>query len=223
MVVATFAEAGLGAALVLLPASPLLLAVHFGSSLVLLTSVGLAAAVVNELGRWDGLRDMQPPGGVRGLAFGLAAFTYVVGYLGAYMRQQGMELACNQWPTCQGGSFFPGGIVGAGIGFTHRLAALVLIAGVGGLFALARRTRAERPDLYRGSAWALAFVLAQALVGALVVFSRVAEYSQMLHAGLVALLFCTLSYICLHTLPRPAAARGIAPQPQPAGAAAPAR
>jgi cytochrome c oxidase assembly protein subunit 15 len=221
--VALFAEAGLGAALVLLPSSPLLLAVHFGSSLVLLTSTVLTAVVVNELGRGDTLRDLQLPSKVRGLAFGLLGFTYVVGYLGAYMRQQGVELACNQWPVCQGGSFFPGSVGGAGIGFTHRLSALVLIAGVGWLFALTRRTRAERPDLYRGSAWALAFVLAQALVGALVVFSRVAEYSQLLHAGLVALLFCALSYICLHTLPRPTAARGITPEPQSAGAAATAR
>ncbi len=223
MVVALFAEAGLGAALVLLPASPLLLGVHFGASLMLLTSVALCALSVNELGGWDRLRDARAPTGIRALAFGLAGFTYVVGYLGAYMRQQGMELACNQWPVCQNGSFLPGAVGGAGIGFTHRLAALVLTAGTAWLFVLARRTRSERPDLYRASAWALGFVLAQALVGALVVFSRVAEYSQMLHAGLVTLLFVALSYICLHTLPRPSAARESVTRAPIAGTAAPAR
>jgi cytochrome c oxidase assembly protein subunit 15 len=220
MVVALFAEAGLGAALVLLPASPLLLAVHFGSSLILLASVLLTAAIVFELGGWDQLRDRPVPPGFRALTFGLALFTYVVGYLGAYMRLRGMELACNQWPVCQSGSFGPGNIAGAALGVAHRLAALVLTAGILWLFLWARRWRAERPDLYRASLFALAVVLAQALVGALVVFSRVAEYSQMLHAGLVALLFCTLGYICLHTLPRPLSARGIATRTRAAGAAA---
>jgi cytochrome c oxidase assembly protein subunit 15 len=101
------------------------------------------------------------------------------------------------------------------LGFAHRLAAFVLLLGTLGLFLWSRRTRAVRPDLYRGSLWALVLVLAQALVGALVVFSRVAEYSQMLHAGLVALLFATLCYQGLHTLPRPASARQVAPQKTP--------
>jgi cytochrome c oxidase assembly protein subunit 15 len=223
MVVALFAEAGLGAALVLLPPSPVLLAVHFASSLVLVTSVLLTALLIRELNGWDRLRDLGAPVGYRALAFGLAGFTAVVGYLGAYMRQQGVELACNQWPVCQNGSFLPGGIAGASIGFTHRLAALALMGGTAGLFYWARRIRDERPDLYRGTAWALGFVLAQAVAGAVVVFSRVAEYSQMLHAGLVALLFCTLSYVCLHTLPRPAAASEIVAPPQQTGAPATAR
>jgi hypothetical protein len=35
----------------------------------------------------------------------------------------------------------------------------------------------------------------------------VARYSQLLHAGLVALLFGALVYVCLQTLPRPVSAR----------------
>jgi cytochrome c oxidase assembly protein subunit 15 len=211
MVLALFAEAGLGAALVLLPSSGLLLAIHFGASLILVSSVFLTAVIVNELGGWDALRDRALPAeGYRWLVYGLMAFTYVVGYLGAFARATNQAPGCGDWPLCAG-SVFPGFYGGVAINFAHRLAAFVLMLGTLGLFLWSRQTRAVRPDLYRGSLWSLVLVLAQALVGALVVFSRVAEYSQMLHAGLVALLFATLCYLGLHTLPRPASARTPAP------------
>ncbi|MFI5272277.1 MAG: heme A synthase [Ktedonobacterales bacterium] len=207
MVIALFAEAGLGAALVLARESAVLLALHFGASLLLFTSILLTAVIVNELGHWDTLRDRPLPGGFRWLTFGLVAFTYVVGYLGAFTRLVGVELACGQWPLCNAGQPIPGMIGAAGTNFRHRFAALLLIGGTVWLFAWARRMRRARPDLYRGACWALGLVLAQAVAGAIVVFTRVAEVSQMLHAGLVALLFGALCYIALHTLPRPAAAR----------------
>ncbi len=128
MVVALFAEAGLGAALVLLPASPVLLAIHFGASLVLFGSVLLTAIIVNELGGWDRLRDHVVAPGFRILVFALALYTYVVGYLGAYMRLRGAELSCRGWPACNG-QIIPTFSGYVGIAFTHRVAAFVLLAG----------------------------------------------------------------------------------------------
>ncbi|HEU5348962.1 MAG TPA: COX15/CtaA family protein, partial [Ktedonobacterales bacterium] len=206
MVLALFAEAGLGAALVLLPQSPMLLAIHFGSSLILFGSVLLTALIVLELGGWDRLRDLAVAPGFRVLAFMLALYTYVVGYLGAYMRLSGAELGCRGWPACNG-QVFPGFIGFAGIAFTHRVAAFVLLVGAIRLFAWARALRADRPDLYRGSFWALAVVIAQVFAGGLVALTEVARYSQLIHAGLVALLFGALIYVCLQTLPRPSSAR----------------
>jgi heme A synthase len=50
-------------------------------------------------------------------------------------------------------------------------------------------------------------VIAQVFAGGLVALTQVARYSQLIHAGLVALLFGALIYVCLQTLPRPLAAR----------------
>jgi cytochrome c oxidase assembly protein subunit 15 len=211
MVVALFAEAGLGAALVLLPSSAVLLAIHFGASLLLVSSVFLTAVIVNELDGWDALRDRALPNGYRWLVYGLMAYTYVVGYLGAYTRVTHQAPGCGDWPLCNG-AVVPPFVGGLGIAFGHRAAAFVLMLGTLVLFLWSRRVRTSRPDLYRGSLWALGFVLAQALVGALVVRSDVAGYSQMLHAGGVALLFAAFCYLALHTLPRPADARRPAPQ-----------
>jgi heme a synthase len=209
MVVALFGEALLGALLVLAKTSAFVLALHFGSSLILFSSVLLTALIVRGLDGADGadrLRDQGAPAGLRWLAFALAGYTYVVGYLGAYLRFRGVELACGDWPLCNG-SAFPGFAGAMGLVFTHRLAALLLLVGTGALFVWARRLRGQRPDLVRGAAWALGLVLAQAVVGALVVFSQLSLFSKLAHAGLLALLFGALAYVCLQTLPRPAAAR----------------
>jgi heme a synthase len=212
MLPATAIEAGLGAALVLEPQSALLLAVHFASSLLLVTSILLATLIILQLDSWDRLRDRPVPGGFRILTFALLLYTYVVGYLGAYMRLRGVELGCSTWPLCNG-RVIPGFSGAAGIAFDHRFAAFFLILGTVALWIWARRIRAMRPDLYRGSILALLAVLAQALAGALVVFTKVAEASQMLHAGVVSLIFVSLCYVALQTLPRPAAVRTLVAKP----------
>ncbi|MGO8951606.1 MAG: COX15/CtaA family protein [Ktedonobacterales bacterium] len=212
MVPALAMEAGLGAALVLLPQSALLLALHFGSSTILVISILLATLIILELDGWDRLRDRPVPTGFRVLTFTLVLYTYVVGYLGAYMRLRGVELGCSTWPLCNG-QVFPGFTGAAGIAFSHRFAAVFLIAGSLALFFWARRIRLMRPDLYRGSVVVLVAVAAQALAGALVVFTRVAEASQMLHAGLVSLIFSALCYVALQTLPRPVGVRSLVAKP----------
>jgi cytochrome c oxidase assembly protein subunit 15 len=212
MLPATAIEAGLGAALVLEPQSALLLAVHFASSLILVTSILLATLIIVELDSWDRLRDRPVPGGFRILTFALLLYTYVVGYLGAYMRLRGVELGCSSWPLCNG-KVIPGFSGAAGIAFDHRFAALFLILGTLALLLWARRIRAMRPDLYRGSIIAFLAVLAQALAGALVVVTKVAEASQMLHAGIVSLIFVSLCYVALQTLPRPTAVRTLVAKP----------
>ena len=150
MIPALLAEAGLGAALVLEPQSPLLLAVHFASSLVLVTSIVLATLIILELGSWDRLRDRPVPAGFRILTLVLLLYTYVVGYLGAYIRLRGDELGCRSWPLCNG-KVIPGFTGPAGIVFSHWFAALFLLAGTLALVLWARSIRAMRPDLYRGS------------------------------------------------------------------------
>lgn len=210
MVVALFAEAILGALIVQYPNSPLLIGVHFGSSLALFASILLTAAIVNQMDGWDTLRDRPAARGLRRLAVSLTGFTYVVGYLGAYLRLSGNELLCNQWPVCRGGLLAPTEPQGVVYVLLHRYSALILTAGVVALFWWTRQLRGARPDLYRGAQWALGLVLAQAVVGAAIVFTRLSLLSTLAHAALVTLLFATLCYVSLHTFPRPAA-RGSAP------------
>jgi heme a synthase len=206
MVIFLLAQAGLGALAVMYPESPEVLALHFGVSLISFASILLTALFVYELGRWDRLRDRAIPRGFRRLVFAVTAFSYVVVYLGAYVQHRGVQLACPDWPLCSG-RLIPPATGGQDIVFVHRLAALVLTAGIVWMLAWARRMRRARPDLYWGSVASLVLVLAQALEGAYVVSSRLDLFSTLAHGALVSLLFGSLCYLCLHVLPRPEAVR----------------
>jgi cytochrome c oxidase assembly protein subunit 15 len=206
MVIFLLAQAALGALAVLYPTAPEVLALHFGVSLISFASILLTALFIHELGRWDRLRDRPIPRGFRRLTFAVLAYTYVVVYLGAYVRHTNSQLACTDWPLCNG-KLFPGFIGGMGIMFTHRLAALFLTGGIVWLFLWARRMRGPRPDLYWGALAALVCVILQALEGAFIIFSRMDIFSTLAHGAIVALLFGSLCYLGLHVLPRPYAAR----------------
>ena len=206
MVIFLLAQAGLGALAVMYPESPEVLALHFGVSLISFASILLTTLLILEFGRWDRLRDRAIPLSFRRLVLGMAAYCYVVVYLGAYVQHRGVQLACLDWPLCNG-QVFPGLSGGQGIVFIHRFAALVLSGGVLWMFLWARRMRRARPDLYWGSAAALVLVFIQALEGAYIVFSRLDLFSTLAHAAFVSLLFGSLCYLCLHVLPRPEAVR----------------
>ncbi|HLY31792.1 MAG TPA: COX15/CtaA family protein [Ktedonobacterales bacterium] len=206
MILFLLAQAMLGALAVMYPESPEVLALHFGVSLLSFVTIVLPAIFVFDENGWDTLRDRLVTPGFRWLTWGLTAFTYIVVYLGAYVRHTGSELGCIDWPLCNG-QVFPGFSGPAGAVFIHRLGALILTAGVVWLFSWAWRLRAARPDLYWASLAALVFVLAQALDGAFVVYSRLDIFSTLSHSAFVALLFGALSYMTLHVLPRPQAAR----------------
>lgn len=202
MVLFLLAQAALGAAVVLFREPPELLAIHFGVSLTAFASTLLTAIFLYDMNAWDRLRDRVVPNGLRALIFGNAIFMYVVVYLGAYMDHKGLSLACRDWPmTC--GSVFPGFAAGEGIVFAHRFGAAVLTVGIVAMVLWARQYKQSRPDLYRGSHFALGFVLLQALVGATVVFSQTNTLSELAHGGTAALLFGSLCYLALHALPRP--------------------
>jgi cytochrome c oxidase assembly protein subunit 15 len=205
-------QAGLGAGAVLWPQSPLMLATHFGVSLVAFAATFLSAAFVFERTSptTDAVRD-HPSAALKRGAIGVSVYILGVVYLGAYVRHTDATLACLDWPLCNG-SVFPGFAGPVGVVFSHRLGAAVAIIGVAGLLAWTRRA-GDRPDLQRAGLVALVLIVLQAASGAAVVWTRVNLFSALAHSGLMALLFGSLAYLCLHALPRPAPVRESAAQP----------
>jgi len=205
MIVFLLAQAALGALAVIYPESPEVLALHFGVSLLSFVTLLLPTLFIFDENGWDKLRDRVASNGFRWLTWGLLIFTYVVVYLGAYVRHTGNELGCLDWPLCNG-KVLPTTHTET-IVFIHRVGAGLLTIGVVWLFIWATRLRAARPDLFWGALLALVFVLAQALDGAFVVYSRLDIFSTLSHSAFVALLFGALSYMSLHVVRRPRAVR----------------
>ena len=212
-------QSGLGAAAVLWPQHPAVMALHFGISLTAFASTLLAAVFIRDLHGAEVVRDRPLPPRFRAFAFGTLGYTYVLVYIGAYVRRANANLACGGWPLCNG-EVFPGFSGPVGIAFAHRLAALV-----GGLLLVALvvwafRFRAIRPDIFRGSVAALVLIVAQSLSGAFVVWSELNVFTTISHGGIATLLFGSLSYVCYQAIPRPAGAE--APVTAEAGSSRPA-
>lgn len=206
MITFLFLQAGLGAAAVMWPQSDEVKALHFGISLIAFASTVLVAALMYDIDGWDTLRDRPIPQRLKWIVWGLLGYTYIVVYLGAYVRHTNSMLACGDWPLCNG-SVFPGFSGPVGIAFGHRVSAAVLIVGMMALLYWTRGLRQTRPDLFWGSIVAVGFVVAQAIGGGIVVLTQVDMLATMSHSVIVSLFFGTMAWLSVHVLPRPESAR----------------
>lgn len=205
MVLFLFLQAGLGAWAVMYPQLAAALALHFGVSLVAFASVVLTTAVLFEAEGRDVVRDKPLPAHFRTAVWALTGYSYVVVYLGAYVRHSKASLACSGWPLCNN-SLVPVFSSSVAVAFMHRVAAFVLALAILGLVVWTHRMQWQRPDLYFAGVLALALVILQSLAGAAVVFTRLDLFSTLAHAAMVGLMFGCLSYLCMHVLPRPTVA-----------------
>jgi heme a synthase len=119
----------------------------------------------------------------------LAAWTTVVSLgvvaLGGLVRATDSGLACPTWPGCfSAGDFVPAADVGVWLEHTHRLLAggLGLLVASLGVWALARYR--DRPDIVWPAVGAGVAVIAQALLGAVVVLQLLRAELVTAHLGL---------------------------------------
>jgi len=140
------------------------------------------------------------------LAWAAAACTYLLIVLGAVVRITGSGLGCGEhWPRCHGRWFPPLDDVGTLIEWNHRLVAALVTVLVVGVAALAwwesrdrgwgmrdgaERLTAQPPS--RLTHVALALLITQILLGAVVVKLALPPWTVVLHLGTAMLLLATL-------------------------------
>jgi cytochrome c oxidase assembly protein subunit 15 len=180
------------------------MAMHFGISMTCFAAVFLLTRLLYERpGEVHPLTlraQTHPlPNFFRWGAWGMLAGSVVVAYIGAYLRHSGNELACYQWPRCDG-QLVPDLSSPAGISFAHRVAALALMALVFALAYTAYRMRADYPSLFAVLGAAAGIIVLQALAGGAVVLSELDLWTTLAHAALMAWLFVFITDACRQVL-----------------------
>jgi cytochrome c oxidase assembly protein subunit 15 len=183
-------QAGLGAGAVLWPQSPLMLATHFGVSLLAFAATFLSAVFVFERTAAVQAVPRQPSVGLRRWSIAVTGYLLFVVYLGAYVRHAGVSLACVDWPLCNG-QVVPNLDGPTAVVFAHRLAAIGAILLLVWLARLGMRERLAQSAALA----AVALAVLQAVSGALVVWTRLGLFSTLAHAAIMALLFACLAAV----------------------------
>lgn len=134
---------------------------------------------------------------------------------GAAVRLTGSGLGCADWPTCSTGHLTPPLQFHALVEFGNRLVTVVVTVVVGVTFLAAWRRRPFRRDLTWLSAGLIGGVLAQAVLGGIVVYSKLNPYLVQVHFA-ASMLLVADAVVLLHRCSRqygPGSGRLVVPQP----------
>lgn len=197
-------QSGLGAWVVLAPQPKWVLAAHFGISSASFASVVLGAILLYQLHGRGTRRERPVSDRLRYWAWGSLAYVYAVVYSGAYVRHTNANVACTDWPLCNG-QLFPGFSGSVGIQFTHRLFALGALIALIVLARYAFREREARPDVYKASVASVVLVTLQVLNGGVIILTELSLSMVMVHSALITLLFGVLAYVAMQVMREPTA------------------
>ncbi|SMO41192.1 COX15/CtaA family protein [Melghirimyces algeriensis] len=194
----------IGAAAVVWGQSDAVLALHFGFSLLSFSSVVLLLILLLQMDEKQRGRPNQGDTAVtpkmKAAIWGLAVYTYIVVYTGAYVRHTGSSLGCTDWPLC-GGQWIPDMTSQVGIQLTHRLfAGLLLFFTIWLLWAI-KKHHPNRKDLIRGAWWSVVLILLQVVTGGAIVLTKLELMIALIHAALVSAYFSALCYLCMQVGP----------------------
>jgi cytochrome c oxidase assembly protein subunit 15 len=132
---------------------------------------------------------------VRRLALVSTVATLVLVTIGGLVRATKSGLGCGtDWPHCSGALVPALESRAVVLEFSHRLAAAAVVVALGALATLAWRQRHRSRPVFVGAVVALGLVLAQALLGALVVVLELEAVSVALHLAAAMALLAILVY-----------------------------
>jgi protoheme IX farnesyltransferase len=131
------------------------------------------------------------------LAVATTTATFLLIAVGGLVRATDSGLGCPDWPRCFG-RLTPPPSLHAWIEHSHRLVAAAVIVLVGLTAVAAWRTRQPRTVRWATIA-AVAMVLAQALLGAIVVWARLEAESVTLHLATALALVALLEYVAFRS------------------------
>lgn len=198
----TVVQAILGAMAVVWEQSSAVMALHFGFSLLAFTFTLLLVLRVwrhTEETLSKNIKGKVQPY-YRNLVWFVTIYTYVVVYIGAYVRHTDSSGGCSGWPLCNG-EVIPELLGSTGIAFIHRVAAMLVFLLILWIAILGKRQYSKIPEIGTMSMFALILTILQVLSGAWVTMVLSSEtmyiWAGLIHTMIIAALFAVLSYMCI--------------------------
>ena len=142
---------------------------------------------LRELSREEPAGRPAPTAGERAVITATAALLVLQIAIGGLVSSTFAGLACPEWPTCNGGQWFPSWAGSVGLHLIHRTNGYLVLGMLAASFAVARRT----PGLRGLTAAAAAIGLVQVLVGISNVVLALPVEVTGLHSFLAAVLLLT--------------------------------
>jgi heme a synthase len=195
-------QAVLGGLAVIWPESSFVLALHFGISLISFVTVLLLTFILYEQSKWKHTFSPSLTNGFRTNILLLFIYLYVVIYSGAFVRHTDSSLGCLDFPLCNG-KLIPNLYSRAGVQFSHRFLAGVLVIWLVLTFIHVARHYKNLRLFYWGSFWSIIIILCQAISGILVIYTRMRLNLLLLHSFFVTLLFGVLSILFMVAFRKP--------------------
>ncbi len=141
--------------------------------------------------------------------------TALIVVTGGAVRLTGSGLGCSDWPSCSAGHLTPALQFHGLVEFGNRLVTVVLVIAVGAAFLGSAFRSPRRRDLMWLSGGLVAGVLAQAVLGGIVVYTKLNPYVVMVHFFATMLLLVD-AVVLVHRCTRdytPGSARLLVPRP----------
>jgi protoheme IX farnesyltransferase len=184
-------QAGLGAVVVATDLDPWWVTAHFVTALLLIADVTYVAAVAVTTDEDERVTRAEGAGSFAHLTVATAGVVGLLLLVGTYVRASGAQLVFTDWPLMDG-RLVPALGGPATAMFLHRVLAAVAMLFVLWTAIRARTDDERRPFLIRLSTIALVLFVAQVLVGAANVWTRLRPWAVVAHVALAVLIWATV-------------------------------
>lgn len=155
------------------------------------------SASAENVARWARRLPAVPPTAVRRLSLVTLVCVSAIVLTGAAVRVTGSGLGCSDWPECFKGHITPPLEYHSLIEFSNRMVTVLLVVVIGLTFLATLLRRPFRRDLSWLSGGLVAGVLLEAVLGGLVVYSKLNPYLVMVHF-LATMLLVVVAAVLLH-------------------------
>ncbi|MEH7222420.1 heme A synthase [Bacillus sp. JJ1566] len=187
----------IGAAAVMWGQSDIVLALHFGISLISFASVLLLTLLIFEVDKKFDADSLVIDKKLRTQFYAITIYSLVVVYTGALVRHVGASLACPDWPVCTYNNIGLPTQMHEWVQMGHRMLAGILFIWVLMLAIRIFKHYKHEKVLYHGWMIVLGLITLQVISGAVVVFSDLNLFVALAHALFIACLFGVFSYFIL--------------------------